>query len=355
MEELEVEVNTESFHIINSQLASYPISRVQRILEMKKSLKSKNSKDIGRGPIARKVIASGQHHLQKKLTNLSDWREAKIRAENFQKTIISPNELTQYDPVHGLYIYGQNQLSVLIEQIIELPMVEKLVDAYAEAQEEYMPSGPPMSPLTTSYFTSWGSFDLCSGGAKKETFGTIAIDFCKFLNIDEGLINLFEKMQASRMGIFKHEGTSDNHLFLRELITNREIKAISPSGYLGNRDEIWLARVLPPPFDNELFKYSIVFTTPYVLGKIGSSREFIPFVERDWLAYFERNLSQTKIDEKELAYEHLMKYGLSRNYWNEYIFLSYRNHRHDLILLEGFPDILSSLPHFQEGKEKLGL
>ena len=116
-----------------------------------------------------------------------------------------------------------------------------------------------------------------------------------------------------------------------------------------------MARVLPPPFDNELFKYSIVFTTPYVLGKIGSSREFIPFVERDWLAYFERNLSQTKIDEKELAYEHLMKYGLSRNYWNEYIFLSYRNHRHDLILLEGFPDILSSLPHFQEGKEKLGL
>ncbi len=113
---------------------------------MKKSLKSKNSKNIGRGPIARKVIASAQHHLPKKLTNLSDWREAKIRAENFQKTIISPNGLTQYDPVHGLYIYGQNQLSVFIEQIIELPMLEKLADAYGEAQSEYMPSGPPMSP-----------------------------------------------------------------------------------------------------------------------------------------------------------------------------------------------------------------
>lgn len=311
---------------------------------MRKSSKSKTSKNIARGPIARKVIASTQYHLQKKLTNLSDWREAKIRAEDFQKTIISPNKLTKYDPVHALYIYGQNQLSVIIEQLCELPMLEKLADVYAQAQEEYMPSGPPMSPLTGSYFTCWGFFDLSTGGAKRETLGTIGIDFCKFLNIDEGLIVIFEKMQASSMGIFKHEGTSGKHLFLRELITNREIKVISASGYLGNLGEIWFARVLPPPFNSELFDYSVVFTTPYVLGKIGSRKEFTPIVERDWIAYFERNLGKTKIDEKVPAYEYLMKYGLSRNYWNEYVFLAYRNHRHDMILLEGFPDVPSSLP-----------
>ena len=77
---------------------------------MKSIVKSKQSNTIGRGPIARKVIDSAQFHLQKKVTNLSDWREAKIRAEDFQKTIISQNQLTQYDPVHGLYIYGQNLL-----------------------------------------------------------------------------------------------------------------------------------------------------------------------------------------------------------------------------------------------------
>lgn len=203
---------------------------------MRKSPTSKKSKNIARGPIARKVIASAQYHLQKKVTNLSDWSDARIRAEDFQKTIISENKLTEYDPVHGLYIYGQNQLSVLIEQLSDLPMLEKLVDAYAKAQEDYMPSGPPMSPLTT-YFTCWGFFDLCSGGAKRETLGTIATDVCKFLNTDEGLIALFETMQASRIGIFRHEGTSGDHLFLRELITSREIKAISPSGYFGNPGE----------------------------------------------------------------------------------------------------------------------
>jgi hypothetical protein len=41
----------------------------------------------------------------------------------------------------------------------------------------------------------------------------------------------------------------------------------------------------------------------------------------------------------------LMKYGLNKNYWTEYIFLSYRNHSENMILLEGFPDILSSMPH----------
>lgn len=321
---------------------------------MRKSTKSKKRNNIARGPIARKVIASAQYHLQKKVTNLSDWSEARIRAEDFQKTIISQNKLTEYDPVHGLYIYGQNQLSVLIEQLSDLPMLEKLADAYAKAQEDYMPSAPPMSPLTTSYFTCWGFFDLCSGGAKRETLGTIATDVCKFLNTDEGLITLFDKMQASRMGIFKHEGTSGGHVFLRELITSRKFKAISPSGYLGNPGEIWFARVLSQPFDNELLDYSIVFTTPYVLGKIGSREEFIPFVESDWLDYFQRNLPKTGFDQKDLAYEYLMKYGLNRNYWNEYVFLSYRNHRHEMILLEGFPDVPSSLPHSQEGRANLG-
>ncbi len=279
------------------------------------------------------------------MTNLSDWRDAKIRAEDFQKTIISQNKLTEYDPVHGLYIYGQNLFSVLIEQLCELPFLDKLADAYAQSADEYMPSGPPMSPLTGSYFTCWGAFDLCAG-LKRETFGTIGTDLYKFLNVDQGLIALFEKMQTSRMGIYKHEGTDGKYLLLRELITNREIKAIPGSGYFGNPGEIWFARVMPPPFEcNTQFDYSIVFTTPYVLGKSGSQKEFIPFVENDWQDYFERNLIHTKIAEKVPAYEHLMKYGLSRNYWNEYVFLSYRTHQHDMILLEGLPDIPSSMPH----------
>ena len=320
---------------------------------MKRKAQSTKSTSIGRGPIARKLIASARQQLQQKVISIADWREARLRAEDYQKTVISKNQLAEYDPLHGLYIYGQNQLSVLIEQMVDLPMLDKLADAYAEAQEEYMPSGPPMSPLTISYFTCWAFFDLCSSGAKKETLCTIATDFCKFQQVDEGLIALFETMQASRMGIYRLEGVSSRFVFLRELVTNEQVKAISPSGYLGNAGEVWFARVLPPPFGPAAFDYSLVFTTPYVLGKCGPRREFVSAVEDDWLAYFKRNLPKTNQETELSAYAHLMKYGLSRNYWNEYIFLSYRNHRHDMILLEGFPDLPATLPHTTEGRARL--
>ena len=34
---------------------------------------------------------------------------------------------------------------------------------HLHAEDIYMPSGPPMSPLTKSYFLYWGFFDLCLG------------------------------------------------------------------------------------------------------------------------------------------------------------------------------------------------
>ena len=270
---------------------------------MTKTAPSKQKSRSGRGPIARKVIASARQTLQRKVTSISHWREARLTAVDYQQTIISKNDLTKYDPLHALYIYGQNQLSVLIEQLMDLPMLDKLANAYAAAYDEYMPSGPPMSPLTTSYFTCWAAFDLCSSGAKNETLCTIATDFCSFQKVDEGLIALFETMQASRMGIYRNEGTSKHFVFLRELITNKEVKAISPSGYLGNPGEVWFARVLPPVFDIGVFDYSVVFTTPYVLGKLGERREFVSLVEQDWLAFFKRNLAKTKREAEVCAYE----------------------------------------------------
>jgi len=64
-------------------------------------------------------------------------------------------------------------MSVFVEQLAELPVLSKLTNAYAE--DGYLPSGPPMSPLTNSYFSCWGFFDLCVG-QNKETFGTVTID-----------------------------------------------------------------------------------------------------------------------------------------------------------------------------------
>src|SRR5262249_34842894 len=102
------------------------------------------------------------------------------------------------------------------------------------------------------------------------------------------------------------------------------------------------------------FDYAVVFTTPYIAGTLKDKQTFSPATEPDWVAYFERNLDQTGVEDPELAYAYLMKYGLSRHYWNEYIFLAYLNHQPDRIVLAGFPDIPSSLPHSKEGEARFG-
>jgi hypothetical protein len=134
---------------------------------------------------------------------------------------------------------------------------------------------------------------------------------------------------------FVHAGDSHVHLACR-------ISGVYPIGGLGKKPH------------HERLDYSVVFTTPYVAGKLKDKQTFSRMTEQDWVAYFERNLDQTGFDDQELAYGFLMKYGLSRNYWNEYIFLAYLNHQPDMIFLAGFPDMPSSLPHSKEGEARFG-
>lgn len=289
--------------------------------------------------------------IDKKVIDFFELKNAKIHADSLEKTVISKKELSHYDPLHGAYVYAQNKISVLVEQLAELPTLSKLTNAYADAHDLYMPSGPPMSPLTKSYFSCWGFYDLCAG-IKKESFGTVTIDLCRSLSVDQGLIKILECMQNSRMGFYVHEGASEKYVFLRELMTQKQIKVIVPSGYLGEPGEIWFTRIMPEPFPELNYGYSVVFITPYIISEMKNDN-FVFSNEKNWISFFARNLEKTKIKEKKRAYEFLMKYGLNRHYWNEYIFEGYVNHKHEMIMLAGFPDIPLSNPHSKESQERL--
>jgi hypothetical protein len=76
--------------------------------------------------------------------------------------------------------------------------------------------------------------------------------------------------------------------------------------------------------------------------------------ENYWLAYFERTLPKLRSADPTAAYERLMKYGLSRHYWNEYIFLAYAHYRQDCVYLAGIPDLPRSLPHSKAGAARWG-
>jgi hypothetical protein len=306
-------------------------------------------------PISKRVIAGLKKTKNQKVIDLSVFKEARIYVKGLQKNVLSQEDMAKYDPLHAVYIHAQNRISTFAEQLGELPVLTELTNAYADAEDLYLPSGPPMSPLTASYFTCWGLFDLCIG-IQKETFGTIAIDVCKYLKVDPRLIQLFECMQKSRMGFYVHKGTLDKYVLLEELITRKKIKAIVPSGYVGEYNQIWFARIMPEPFPELNYEYSVVFTTPYVITEMRGD-EFLFSTEARWLNFFERTLEleKTGTRDKNDSYEILMKYGLDRHFWNEYIFEGYVNHTHEMIILAGFPDIPLSRPHSRESEKRMGL
>lgn len=288
---------------------------------------------VSQKPIARKVVRELRRF---KGRNVFDFREVDAGqrlAEAFQEKVASREELAKLHPAHALYVYAQNQAAVLSEQITQLPALSRLARLVENAEDEYLPSGPPMSPLTTSYFTCWALFDACVG-QRRETIGTCVIAVARELGLVSDLVRLIEAMQQSRMGVYLLRGFEADCAVLHELVTGAECKALVPSGYVGGEGELWLVRVLPPPMLQGL--PHVVFTTPYVILQPGPE---------EWLAYFARTLSGIDAAEPQRAYEILMKYGLERNYWNEYILEAYVNHLSEAVFIAGLPDVEESRPH----------
>src|SRR3954454_18759069 len=60
-----------------------------------------------------------------------------------------------HDPLHAAYVAAQNFTSFFAEAVSQFPEFDPYCQVVGPTQDEYMPSSPPMSPLTLSYFTTW--------------------------------------------------------------------------------------------------------------------------------------------------------------------------------------------------------
>lgn len=284
-----------------------------------------DAKDMDMGMLGAKLVAKISKVRHGKVIDLKAFAAGKANAAELQSTVVGKGDLAGYDPSHALYVYAQNQVSVFSEQITSFPEMKAFYKLFANAEDDYLPSGPPMSPLTPSYFTSWAFFDACVGA---ETIGTITMEVGAALGMHADLLKIIGIMQKSRMGIYIVEAGEPGAVVLKEPETGSVCRAIVPAGYVGQRGEIWYARVLPPLQGTD----HVVFTTPYV-------DEETPL--QDWKAYFARTLPTQRGD----AYERLMKYGPTRRYWNDYVFEAYVNHTPNAIFLTGLPDLPKSRPH----------
>ena len=115
-------------------------------------------KSLGHGPISEKVLSGLRKAINRKVIDISELESAKIDAENLEKSVITEKGLGELNPLHGVFVYAQNKISVFVEQIAELPALSKLVNAYSDAEDLYMPSGPPHEPSYHFLFLMLGLF-----------------------------------------------------------------------------------------------------------------------------------------------------------------------------------------------------
>ncbi len=304
--------------------------------------KRKPGDGLSGNPIAEKLVARMKREVRGRVVNLRDVITGRAAAEELQRTAVTKEVLAGFHPAHAAYVYAQNQVSVMSEQLTALDEMAPFADIVSQAEDLYMPSGPPMSPLTTSYFTCWAFFDACVEPAN-ETIGTTILQVGAPFGMHDEMLHLIRLMQESRMGLYVHEGTEGSLVVLREIVTGAVCHAISPAGYRGQRGELWYVRVLPPPVPGG--SEHVVFTTPYIVLQPGL---------RGWEAYFRRTLTEVPEQARLDAYERHMKYGPTRSYWDYFIFEAYVNYRMEVIYLAVLPDVPESRPHSEVNSGRFG-
>src|SRR5262245_45970362 len=123
------------------------------------------------------------------------------------------------DPLHAAYLTAQNLTSFFAEAVSQFPEFDPYCRIVGPAQAEYMQGGPPMSPLTMSYFTTWAFFDL-RFGPEGETIGTCLLDVANLVGMDAFMAETVRRFQGSRMGFYEYGGTEGGRCRLRELVTD---------------------------------------------------------------------------------------------------------------------------------------
>ena len=291
----------------------------------------KNTADI----IARKLL----EYKMPKVVNLDSYRSEVefLSANNLGPTALDDMVSQGCDVSHAAYVFTINFTSVLSEQMASLKEAKKLFKILNDATVEYIPQGPPISPLTNSYFSLWACFDLVFGGGQV-TIGNCALAFAEKAKSGRWLCDTLLFLSVSRMGFYVHCGKDGDFVKLREIGTQEILYCHVPVDYKGKKGELWFVRLAPAVFSHD--KYFVVLTTPYIV---------LGYSESDYLSSFQREFERAKLSVKKLDKETFLndyyKFGSNRMHWNEYIFCAYTSHTKDAIFLTGVPDLKETLPH----------
>ncbi len=259
------------------------------------------------------------------IIDLAVVREARATAEEIGATLREPEGL---EARHAAYVTTHNLVGALAEVLARFQELDRHNTAWDEAEQEYEHGFPPMTPVTESFFQTWGHYDL-GFGRPRETYATVLLESAREIGLDPDVAAILSRLSESRHGIYRTTGHEDGFVRMRELVTGAEPLALVPSGYIARPGELWLVRLLPPLIEGD--DVWVAFTTPYIIEEPPPWEEF--------LARETRSVAD---------YESLMKWGRSPRYWLEYVMQAYVNYEPGAVFLTGVPDDSRTRPHFDE-------
>ncbi len=218
---------------------------------------------------------------------------------------------------------------VLAEAMARLnPFFLEWMMVTSSAREEYMPSEPPMSPVTYSFFAYWAFSDLELGfGSQRATLADevqALLEQAPSHRLRAEVGRMVANLARSRPGVYRVE-QGGRKVQLVDLVSGQTFACYSP--FQARKGELWLVRLLPG--EDEKSPY-LVATTPYLLE--GPSQE-------QW--------RQSLLKEAEVVndQERFLKYGHVHFSWLEFIFQAYARPLEEAIVLRGSLQVPHSRPH----------
>ena len=175
----------------------------------REALVDEMNKELGSFTEDRRSMGEISKRLHRKLTKLARPATRPVPPRGGDRQTPAPDIAKLiaegYDPVHAAYIFVHHITSVFSENVSRFPEMRTYAKEVGGAEEEYMPSGPPMSPLTTSYFTCWAFFDHRIG-TTTDTLAGCLIEANDTICMNPHQLEALKMMSQSRMGIYEHQG-----------------------------------------------------------------------------------------------------------------------------------------------------
>lgn len=244
-----------------------------------------------------------------------------------------------------IYAAACNICSEFRDQLLDrIPLLEQFNNRLCDMQDEYTPSGPPMSPVTKSFFNNWMTLDASIGNDL--TIGLLYSMYIREKEVMSYAAKAMDRLNESFLSVYQVVGGDLKKTVVWDILEKREVSASIPiydytvATYEPRVGDVWYTRILPPLKDEDTVHQ--VFGTPLIFR--ATKRE-------DWERFFARRMASKHSDINKLR--KYMKQGDSFGYWLEFVFQTYAGHTGEVIFAEGLPDIKDSRPHGRLDKGRM--